>query len=189
MDLEPYLTDTSDIVALMVFEYQTNIHNLITRANHETRTALLQNDDLNRALGEPLRPLAESTRRRIRYACDPLIEGLLCSGEAGLTDRIKGNSSFAPDFEKRGPFDRRGRSLRQFDLNKRLFKYPLSYLIYSRTFAGLPAEAREYVAGRLGEILMGRDARKEFAHLSAEDRLAIIEIVRETMPPLAAGWK
>jgi hypothetical protein len=188
-DLEPYLTDTSDIVALMVLEYQTNVHNLITRSNHETRGALVQNDDIARALGYPNRPLTEGTERRLRYACDPLIEALLYSGEAVLTDRVKGNSTFVAEFEKRGPFDRQGRSLRQMDLTKRMFKYPLSYLVYSKAFAGLPPEARDYIAGRLGEILAGRDPRKEFSHLTAEDRRAVIEIVKETLPGLSAGWK
>ncbi len=188
-DLEPYLTNTSDIVALMVLEYQTHVHNLITRANHETRLALAQNDDIARALGIPLRPLTEGTQRRLRYACEPLVEALLYSGEAVLTDRVKGNSSFVADFEKRGPFDRCGRSLRQMDLTKRMFKYPLSYLIYSKAFAGLPREAKEYVSGRLGEILAGRDHRKEFSHLTAEDRKVVVEIVKETLPVLSAGWK
>jgi hypothetical protein len=189
VDIEPYLTNTSDIVALMVLEYQTHVHNLITRANHETRSALAQNDDIARALGLPVRPLTEGTQRRLRYACDPLIEALLYSGETVLTDPVKGNSTFVADFEKRGPFDHRGRSLRQMDLTRRMFKHPLSYLVYSKAFAGLPAEARDFISKRLGEILSGRDARKEFSHLTAEDRRAVIEIVKETLPWLSAGWK
>src|SRR5436190_10458961 len=59
IEIEPYLTDTSDIVALMVLEYQTAVHNLITRANHETRVAVAQSDEINRALGVPQRPLSE----------------------------------------------------------------------------------------------------------------------------------
>jgi hypothetical protein len=185
-ETEPYLTDTSDIVALMVLEYQTVVHNLITRANHETRTAVAQSDDINRAMGQPLRPLTEGSRRRVGYACEPLVEALLYSEEAPLTDRVKGNSTFAADFEKRGPFDRKGRSLRQFDLTKRMFKYPLSYLVYTKAFAGLPPDATDYVSNRLKEILSGRETKAEFAHLSAEDRQAILEIVTETLPELAA---
>jgi hypothetical protein len=189
LDVEPYLSDTSDIVALMVLEYQTFVHNLITRANHETRVALLQSDEINRAQGAPTRPLTEGSRRRIGYACEPLVEGFCYSGEALLSDRVKGNSTFTADFEKRGPFDRKGRSLRQFDLSKRMFKYPMSYLIYSKAYAGLPAEARDYVSSRLREILAGRDCSSEFKHLSAEDRRSILEIVSDTSPGLAAGWK
>lgn len=189
IEVDPYLTDTSDIVALMVLEYQTVVHNLITRANHETRVAIAQSDDLNRALGMPARPLTDSCRRRIGYACEPLVEALCYAEEAPLAGPVKGNSTFASDFEKRGPFDRQGRSLRQFDLTKRMFKHPLSYLIYSKSFAGLPAEARDYVLSRLKEILEGRSVKGDFSYLSAEDRKAILEIVRETHPAIAAAWK
>lgn len=188
-DVEPYLTDTSDIVALLVLESQTYVHNLITRANHETRLAVIQSDDLNRALGAPLRPLTDGCRRRIGYACEPLVEGLLFVEEPSLGGPVKGNSTFAADFEKRGPFDRQGRSLRQFDLVKRVFKYPLSYLIYSKAFAGLPAEARETVARRLTEILTGRDDKPAYRHLTAEDRKALLEILTDTMPGLIASGK
>jgi hypothetical protein len=189
IETDPYLTDTSDIVALLVLEYQTHVHNLITRANHETRIAVLQSEEINRAMGTPSRPLTEGSRRRIGYACGPLVEALCYSGEAPLTDKVKGASTFTADFEKRGPFDRSGRSLRQFDLTRRMFKHPLSYLIYSKAFAGLPAEARDWVAQRLGEILLGRDTTKEYSHLSIEDRRVIVEIVAETFPDLSAGWK
>jgi hypothetical protein len=188
-EVEPYLSGTSDIVALMVLEYQTVVHNLITRANHDTRMAVLQSDEINKALGAPLRPLTDGSRRRVAYACEPLVEALLFAEEAPLTATVKGNSTFAADFEKRGPFDRRGRSLRQLDLTRRMFKHPLSYLIYSKSFAGLPLEARDYVFERLKEILAGRDARGEFAYLTAADRNAILEIVTDTLPELAARLK
>lgn len=189
IDTDPYLTDTSDIVALMVLEYQTAVHNLITRANHETRIALLQNDEINRSLGVPLRPMTEGTKKRISYACEPLVEALLYVEEASLGQAIKGDSTFVQDFEKRGPFDSKGRSLRQFDLKKRMFRYPLSYLIYSKTFAGLPPEAMDWVSSRLKQILDGREPAPNFAHLTPELRQEIAEIVRDTHPGLAAAWK
>lgn len=189
LELAPYLAETSDIVALMVLEVQTHVHNLITRANHETRLAVLQSDEINRASGAPLRPLTEGSRRRIGYACDPLAEALFYSGEAALKDPVKGNSTFAADFEKRGPFDHRGRSLRQFDLTKRMFKFPLCYLVYSKSFSGLPLEAREYLAVRFREILGNGPARKEFAHLTPEDRQAISEILSDTLPEFIPAAK
>jgi hypothetical protein len=68
---------------------------------------------------------------------------------------------------------------------------PLTALVLagSKAFAGLPAAAREYVSDRLRDVLLGRDTRKDFAHLSAGDRAAIVEILRDTLPALAAGWK
>jgi hypothetical protein len=68
-------------------------------------------------------------------------------------------------------------------------KYPLSYLIYSPAFDGLPDLAKDRVYRRLWEVLSGRDEKKEFQHLSAEDRQTIVEILRETKPGLPAYWR
>jgi hypothetical protein len=189
IDVEPYLAGTSDIVALMVLEYQTAVHNLITRANHETRIALAQNDEICRTLGEPLRPLREGTRKRVEYACEPLVEALLFAEEFSPGQTVRGTSGFTAEFEKLGPFDRKGRSLRQFDLSRRMFKYPLSYLIYSKSFQGLPPEAIDYVARRLKAILDGRDTKAAFSHLAPELKRELLEIVIDTHPGLANSWK
>jgi hypothetical protein len=173
----------------MTLEHQAEVHNLITRANHETRIALVQNEEINRLTGSAPGTLTPGTRSRIRAHVEPLVEALFFSEEAPLSAPVKGNSAFAAEFEKRGPFDARGRSLRQFDLRTRMFRHPLSYLVYSKAFAGLPPAAREYVSERMRDILLGRDASKAYAHLSAADRAAILEILRETLPSLAAGWK
>src|SRR5436305_826062 len=79
-----------------------------------------------------------------------------------------------------GPRDPQGRSLRDFDLRSRLFRYPCSYLVYTTAFDGLPPEAKEHVYRRLWEVLTGADAGKEYARLSAADRRAILEILRAT---------
>lgn len=62
-------------------------------------------------------------------------------------------------------------------------------MIDSREFDGLPAEMKDYVYRRMWEVLSGQDTSKDFAHLSAADRLAIIEILKETKPGLPAYWK
>lgn len=189
IDTAPYLTDTSDIVALMVLEYQTTLHNLITKANHETRAAIAQSDEIHRSLEEPLRPLSEGSQRRVGYACEPLVEALFYVDEAPIPSPVKGNSTFRVDFEKRGPVDGRGRSLRQFDLTRRMFRYPLSFLVYSKAFAGLPREAHDFVARRIKEILEGRETMPEFAHVTPELRQAIREILTDTHPDLAAALR
>jgi hypothetical protein len=106
-----------------------------------------------------------------------------------LSDPIKGTSGFTEEFAKRGPRDGKGRSLRDFDLKRRLFAYPCSYVIYSEAFDALPAPVKDYVMQRLWEVLSGKDVSKEFAHLSAADRQAILEILRETKPNLPGYWK
>jgi hypothetical protein len=189
VDTGRYLTPHSDIVALMVLEHQAQAHNLITRANFLTRTALFQQRELNQALGKPEDERWESTTSRIKDAGEPLVKYLLFHDEAKLTDQISGTSDFAKEFQARGPSDAQGRSLRELDLKKRMFRYPLSYLIYSDSFQALPGEVRDYVWQRLWDILNGRDKNKDFAHLSSADRQAIIEIVRATHPELPEYWK
>jgi hypothetical protein len=179
-----YLTPHSDIVALMVFEHQALVHNLLTKANFETRRALHYQADLNRALGEPETNQLESTTRRIQHAGDQLLEGLLFSGEAAIDAPIKGTSAFTQLFAERGPRDSQGRSLRDFDLKTRMFKHPCSYLIYSSAFDALPTEMNTYVARRLRGILTGDVRDEAFDHLSAADRQAILEILTETKPEL-----
>lgn len=184
-----YLTPHSDIVALMVLEHQTETHNRITRAGFLTRMALFEEAELNKALGRSEPGHSDSTLRRIRSAGEPLVKHLLFAEEAPLTDRVKGTTTFAREFARRGPFDPAGRSLREFDLTKRMFKYPCSYLIYSAAFDGLPAEVKEYVYRRLWEVLTDKDTSKDFAHLSAADRKAIHAILVATKPGLPAYWR
>jgi hypothetical protein len=131
----------------------------------------------------------DSTNVRIRSAGDDLVKYLLFSEEAALTAPVRGTSTFATDFVKHGPRDRLGRSLRDFDLRRRLFKYPCSYLIYSPSFDALPTEMRDHVWRRIHDVLTGRDQSKDFAHLSKEDRKAIREILLVTKPGLPAYWK
>jgi hypothetical protein len=186
-DTSKYLTPHSDIVALMVLEHQTDAHNFITRANFLTRQATHYQQSLNRELKEPSDRVWDSTKSRIKSAGEPLVEYLLFSGEARLTAPIRGASAFADEFQRHGPRDRRGRSLRDFDLTTRLFKYPCSYLIYSPAFAALPVEAKTYVLTRMHEILDGKDPSEKFAHLSATDCTAISEILADTLPDWSAS--
>ena len=181
VDVDPYLSPGSDLVALMVLEHQTYVHNLITRANHETRIAMLQCEDINRLTGDPPGTMTEGTRSRIRANGEPLVEALFFSEEAPLTAPVKGTSGFAEAFEKRGP-------LRKFDLQHRLFALPCSYLVYSKAFDGLPPAAKSYVSGRMRDILLGRDTGKAYAHLTAEDRAAILKILRDTLPAFTRDW-
>lgn len=182
VDTERYLTPHSDLVALMVLEHQAPAHNRITHANFATRQALHYEAELNRELGEPAGKRWESTTSRIKSACEPLVEYLLFCDETPLTERIAGSSRFAEEFAAPGPRDKRGRSLRELDLTKRMFRYPCSYLIYSSSFAALPKEAKSYVYRRLHEILDGGDESPKFRHLTPGDRRAVREILRDTLP-------
>jgi hypothetical protein len=179
---QDFLTSHSDIVALMVLEHQTDTQNYITRASFATRQALHFQRALNRELGNPLDEVRDSTKSRIKSACEPLVEYMFFCKEAPLTDKILGTSQFATEFPQRGRRDSKGRSLREFDMTRRMFKHPFSYLVYSPSFAALPQEAKDYVFRRMTEVLSGKDQNEKFQHLSAEDRQNIREILQDTLP-------
>jgi hypothetical protein len=183
-----YLAPHSDIVALMVLEHQVFVHNRITSANFATRQALDYNAMMNRALENPEETRLDSTTRRIASAAEKLVEALLLVDEPPLTAEVKGTSGYADRFAAQGRRDQKGRSLRDLDLKTRLFRYPCSYLIRSESFQKLPDEVRAVVWERLREVLSGEDPSKKFAHLSAEDRAAIREIISETVEGVPVNW-
>jgi hypothetical protein len=182
INTEDYLTPHSDIVAQIALTHQTRIHNLMTRANYDTQRALREEENL-RSGSEPEKH-STITNEKIRAAVEPLVRGMFFAYEAPLTDSVKGTSGFAAEFEKSGIRDRKGRSLKDLDLNRRFLRYPLSYLIYSPAFDALPDDAKDYFYKRVRTILSGSDAT-EFAHLSSEDRTAILEILTDTKPDFA----
>lgn len=188
-DASSYPTPHSDIVALMVLEHQTAAHNTITAANFATRRALWDEKALDDAFGDGADSQRESTTRRINNAAEKVLETLLFSGEAKLTSRIAGTSGFAESFAPKGPRDSKGRSLRDFDLESRMFKHPCSYLSYSAAFDGLPDQTRERIYLRLHEVLTGKYASEKFAYLSPSDRHAIREILLDTKPGLPEYWR
>jgi hypothetical protein len=102
---------------------------------------------------------------------------------------VKGTSSFAADFSKRGPRDAKGRSLYEFDLQTRMMKYPCSFLIYSEAWDSMPAVVQERAWKRLWDVLNGNEQGKKFSHLSAGDRRAILEIITATKKGLPDYWR
>ncbi|MDA8744369.1 hypothetical protein N9N28_07045 [Rubripirellula amarantea] len=179
---DTYLTPHSDIVALMVLEHQTQMHNAIAAANYETRSALHQSFQMNELLDRPKDHVSESAQRRIESASQRVLKYLLMCDEFQLTDTVSGSTTFADDFTTKGKLDSQGRSLREFDLETRLFKYPCSYLIYSAAFDGMPDEVRSRVLVKLKAILDGQDQSPEYAHLTPPMRRDILEILRDTKP-------
>jgi hypothetical protein len=189
VDTDPYLTPHSDIVALMVLAHQTSVHNLMTFASYEGRRALYDEALQLKASGGAEGTRLETTNVRIRTAAEQLVKAMLFAKEAPLTGKIAGTSGFAKAFTARGPRDSRGRSLRDLDLERRVFRYPLSFLIYSDAFDALPPVIKDQVYRRFRQVLSGEDTSPTFAHLSAEDRQAIREILEETKPEFATTMR
>jgi hypothetical protein len=177
---QKYLRQTSDIVALMVLEHQAQMHNLMTRAGFEARTAAYQDAGINAALGRPDDYQSESTGRRIASVSEKLVKYMLLAEEIALTDEVVGNSPFAKQFSERGPKDPAGRSLYQLDLKRYLFAYPCSYLIYSESFDALPETVKRQVGKRLEAVLVRSADDQGYERLTAADRQAVAEILQAT---------
>jgi len=193
-DSSAYLTSQSDVVAHLVLAHQTQMHNLITLTNYKTRLALYAEAAKHHSGSKPAdTPLSESARKQFERPAEQLLRYLLFVNEAPLSEpggeEIEGSSTFQKEFETRGVRDARGRSLREFDLKTRIFRYPCSYLIYSASFDALPEPAKGYVYHRLLEVLCGEDKSGDFSRLSTEDRRAVLEILLATKPGLPAEWE
>ena len=170
-DLKGYPSKSSDVVALLVLNHQTQMLNHLTRVGWEARVAAAE-------------PSADANARVAEAAAD-LVSYMLFLDEASLAGPVKGQAGYAEWFAAQGPRDGKGRSLREFDLTRRLFKYPCSYLIYSEAFDNLPPNAKRAVYERLWALLSGKaaPARGQRA-IAPADRQAIVDILRETKPDL-----
>jgi hypothetical protein len=165
-----FLSPGSDIVALMVFDHQMHMMNLLTRMGWETRFALHE-----RVL----------TPAKLAGMAAEVVDYILFLDEARLGSPVRGTLGFEEKFAAEGPFDAKGRSLRQFDLDRRMMRYPCSYMIYSPAFDALPEEAKGAVYQRMWQVLSNENRR-----LTLEDRRAIVEILRDTkkdLPPYFRG--
>ncbi|MCA9260458.1 MAG: hypothetical protein KDA61_14700 [Planctomycetales bacterium] len=182
LDTSFYLTPHSDLVAQMTLEHQTQMHNAITLAAFTALDAQRYDAMWNKILDRPEDHVSEVSQRRLADACENLVRHLLFCNEYRLDAPISGSSQFAADFPEQGPRDSQGRSLRDFDLQRRLFKHPCSYLIYCDSIASLPSSMKSLLYLRLHEVLAGDDASRAYSHLSADDRLAIREILNDTHP-------
>ena len=102
--------------------------------------------------------------------------------EAPLPEKFESTSGFKEQFERYGPWDRRGRSLKQLDLDSRLLRYPCSYMIYSPAFDGLPAATKDAIYARMWEVLSGKDQDRKYAKLTPQLRADIVGILLDTKP-------
>ena len=180
-DAEGYQALSSDIVAHLVLTHQAGMTNLLTRAGWEARAA-------DSSLHPPFTSTPEQEARIavvMSGVASEVVDYLLFIDEVKLTDRIRGGTGFAERFSSSGPRDRKGRSLYELDLNRRLMKYPCSYLIYSPAFDALPPLSKEPIYRRMWEVLSGQEQDPRYrSALSLADRQSIVEILRDTKKDL-----
>lgn len=173
LDTAKYPAFGSDVVSLMILEHQTHAQNFIARLRFETEIALAQYNKID----------------HLKSKVDSFLQYILFTEEAPLTSPVFGNAEFVKEFEACGPRDPKGRSLRQLDMNTRMFKHRCSYTIYSEAFDALQPQIKEMIYKRLHDVLTGaHDKPEKFQMLSADERKAILEILRETKKDLPPYW-
>ena len=183
-DTTGYLAPQSDIVALMVFEHQMHMMNLLTRIGWEARVAEYRERTPVSARAAGDHPADKTVP--LDEAAQEVVDYMLLVDEAPLAEPIRGSTTFAARFSAQGPRDSRGRSLRQLDLEHRLLRYRCSYMIYSRQFEQLPASAKSAIYRRLWDVLSGRQRGEAYARLARADRAAVVDILHDTKPDLPA---
>jgi hypothetical protein len=190
-DVSRYLRGDSDIVALMTLEHQVAMHSKLVEASYDIRSAFARQTSLRSELGEP--PTSDftgSTKVVAESHAEKVLKCLLFCDEAPMpAGGIDGGPAFQEAFGKSRRASKEGKSLKDFQLLNRLFKYRCSYLIYSRTWDSLPAKFLEILYRRLHEILSAEKPVNGYKHLSPAERRDILTILRETKPGLPDYWK
>jgi hypothetical protein len=178
-DTNRYLERGSDIVALLVLEHQAGFVNLVTRINAQYRGL----DNVN------VVPALRATKSDIDDSISELIRYMTFADEVPLPSPVKGSSAFTETFSQLGPRDPQERSLRDLNLETRVFRYPLSYMIYSQAFDTLNPIAKERVWRGLYNALAGAGRSPDAPHIDPRGAAAAIAILAATKSGLPDYWK
>ena len=166
-DTDGYRALSSDIAAHLVLTHQAGMTNLLTRASFEARLAEAS------LRGPVTREETDAVDALMNGIAGEVVEHMLFADEAKLPAGLRSGTAFAERFSARGPRDRKGRSLYEIDLTRRLMKYRCSYLIYSPAFDALPPIVKAPIYRRLRDALSDK-----------KESQTIIDILRDTKKDL-----
>lgn len=171
---ERYPVPTSDLLPHLLHEHQVGFVNRAIFANYQLRSMLhLSGGKLTTAQSAFLDEQAVSLTRYLLFA-----------NEAPLPPAVDLNSAFKTDFllNRRKAAD--GTSLKDLDLQTRLFKHRCSYMIYSAAFEGLVLPLKQRIYSELKKALNQEQPPPEYAYLSHPEKEIITSILRQTLPDL-----
>lgn len=178
-DWSSYLTESSDILPHLILEHQSGFVNLVLEATYRART--YQHIGKGKIKAEHAAVLQGLAGELVRY--------LLFADEAKLP---AGGIRVDPQYREDFLADRReaanGLSLKDLDLETRLFKHRCSYLIYSDVFEATSDLFKQQVYESLGEAISTEKRDPDFAYLPDAEKKAIRDILRETLSDLPEGW-
>ncbi len=175
-DYGRYPMATTDVLPQLLHEHQIGFVNRAIAATYQTRAILAKGLLVSAA---DTVELDKTARAFTRY--------LLFADEVRLPAPVAGDATFKTDFQQ-NRCAVSGASLKDFDLQTRLFRYRCSYMIYGAAFQGLPAAMKQRVYRRLGEALNPARPDPEYAYLPLAEKQAIHNILRGTLPDLPSGW-
>ncbi|MES2476817.1 MAG: hypothetical protein V4640_13620 [Verrucomicrobiota bacterium] len=176
IDMSRYPRATSDVVALMVLEHQCRMHNLLTAASMRYRRAFY----LGRAADAQANPDDGAAGRVADGSAEEIVDCLFFKDEANPGEDTEGGAAFQQAFAKALPTAADGRSLADFQLYQKLFKYRCSYMVYSNAFKDLPPRVARAVKQRMKSALAGESPAVNW--LKASERRKISTILAETLP-------
>ncbi len=185
-DKSLHLRADSDIVSLMVLEHQCEMHNRLSRGMLRIRKWAHRQAEFQRMMGELVSDEPTGTLLTVLNGeTERIVEYLLFSEEIRLPEEgIEGTDDFEKSFRTNRKEDAKGRSLKDFNLDSRLFEYRCSYMIYSEAFELMPDMLKRSVYKLLFEVLESDDPPEGFSHLPSRERRAIREILLETKPEI-----
>ena len=174
VNFQKYATSGSALLPQLVHEHQVGLVNRVVEAHYRARTHFFT--DKTGITLEHQKELEEQAKGLVRY--------LLFTDEVPLPQGVSfRDDTFKTDFAK----SRRvveGFSLRDFDLETRLFRFRCSYMIYSPVFSGLPPVMKSLVLAKLSAALKEGGTDPESAHLPPSEKRVIRKILRMTLD----GW-
>lgn len=176
-DIEKHLLPSSDILPHLIHEHQIGFDNQVIHAAY-----------LAREIGDKGRTPTLADDKRLNEKATALVRYILFTDEAKLPPSgIAGDEKYAADFLSNKKASGTGLSLKDLDLKTRMFKHRCSYMLYTPQWQKLPAMIKNRVYAGMKLALSGKD--QNYAYLSAQERLAIVSILRETLPDLPANWR
>jgi hypothetical protein len=179
-----YPVATSDILPHLLHEHQVGFVNRTVEATYLTRTLLHEAEATGESGGQSSSAACSAS---LDTLARPLVRYMLFADEVPLPPGgVEGDATFKAAFLSTRRSAGNGASLKDFDLQKRLFRHPCSYMIYSPSFRGLPGLLKERVYSMLDEALTG--SAPEFAYLTTAEKRQIRMILKETVDDLPAQW-
>lgn len=178
-DWSSYPVETSDILPHLILEHQAGFMHLVLEASYRGR--IYQHRGRGELKPEDVTVLHGLAGELVRY--------LLFADEAKFPEGgIRVDPQYREDFLADRKEASTGISLKDLDLETRLFKHRCSYLIYSTVFHATPDLFKQHVYQLLDKALSYDQPDPDFAYLSVPEKQAIRTILRETLSDLPEGW-